>query len=124
MAVVRVERLENIGCGCGNSVRAAEVLVEARNSRNARPNDQVYLESNYDRVNYRSTVRTAGSFGVFILGLAAGEFALPRLGLASIPCSIGFGLILALAAFLIITRVFNRNPLGEPEVVKLIHGGA
>ncbi|MDR1212036.1 MAG: SoxR reducing system RseC family protein [Spirochaetaceae bacterium] len=121
MATVRVERLENTGCGCGNCVRKNEALIEARNKCDARLNDQVYLESNYDWAKYRSTVRTAVSFGALILGMAAGNGMFPRLGPAAVPCSVALGFILAATAFLAITKIFTRKPLSRPEVVELIH---
>jgi hypothetical protein len=119
-AIVRVERLENTGCGCGNCVRKKETLVKARNSCNAGLNDQVYLESNYDWVKYRSTIKTALSFTVLVLGMAAGNFIFPRLGLTSISYSVACGLILAAAAFLVITKIFSRRPLSQGEAVELI----
>ncbi|MDR1429221.1 MAG: SoxR reducing system RseC family protein [Spirochaetaceae bacterium] len=123
MAVVRVERLENTGCGCGNCVRKDEVLIEAHNRCKARLNDKVYLESNDDWVKYRSTIRTAASFGTLILGMAAGNIMFSRLGQALIPCSAALGLILAAAAFLVITKIFKSRPLSRPEAAELIAGG-
>lgn len=120
MAVVKVERLDNTGCGCGNCVRKDELLIEARNTCNARPNDQVYLDSNDDWVKYRSTVRTALSFGALILGMAAGNLVFPGLGQAAIPCSVALGFMLAAAAFLTVTKIFKRRPLSRPEVAELV----
>jgi hypothetical protein len=120
MAIVKVERFENTGCGCGNSVRKNETLVEARNRCKAGLNDQVYLDSNYDWIKFRSTIKTAVSFGVLILGMAVGNFIFPRLGLASVSYSIVFGLILAAAAFLVITKIFKRRPLSQAEAAELV----
>ncbi|MDR1178753.1 MAG: SoxR reducing system RseC family protein [Spirochaetaceae bacterium] len=119
-AIVMVERLENTGCGCGNCVRKNTTLIEARNNCNARLNDRVYLESDFDWAKYRGTVRTAVSFGMLILGMTAGNVLFPRLGPAAVPCSVALGFILAAAAFWGITKIFKRKPLGRPEVVALI----
>ena len=120
MATVRVERMVIAGCGCGKMTRKEEALMEVKNLCNAGLNDRVVLNSPYDIMHYRNTIQISGAFLVFILGCAAGEGIFPQLVLSHrILFSLGLGLVLGVAAFLVIRSIYRKKTLPVPVAYDL-----
>jgi hypothetical protein len=122
MAVVKVERLLTTGGGCCGQVTTREpAFLETRNLCHARIGDQVRVESDYDKVQFRNLVQMGICLAAFIVSLGIGDAVWPRLGITTYkePLSFGLGMVVTGAAFGIIRRVNKKNPRNIPAACEL-----
>ena len=122
MATVKVQRLVNTGCGCGNMLTTEDTLVEVKNLCHANLNDPVALNSIHEITSYRNIIQAIGASLAFIMGIAAGEHIFPYVGITpKTSVSVGFGLVLGTIAFLTIRGIYRKKSLPVPVAYKLLH---
>jgi hypothetical protein len=122
MAEVRIERLLITGGGCCVAEDRETVRIDVRNKCGAGAGDYVSVISDYDRLNFRKSIRYLICTGAFIVGMGIGNYLWPALGTAAwkVPLSLALGVVLALAVFALTGVVYRRQPAFIPGAYEVI----
>jgi hypothetical protein len=125
MAEVRIERLLTTGGGCCIAEKWETVHVDVRNKCGARVGDYVGVISDYDRFNFRKTMRYLACAAAFVAGMGIGNYLWPALGISAWkdPLSFALGGVLVVAAFALISAVYRRRPTFTPGAYEVISPG-
>jgi hypothetical protein len=125
-ALVEVTRLVKTGRRGGGKTYRHTVEIRARNNLQARPGDQVELESDFRAVKLVSLAQSAGFFLVLALAAIPGNLLFRRLGLGGMtdPLSLILGFAAALLASYILKPVFIRLRPDSARILRVLGAGA
>jgi hypothetical protein len=125
MAEVRIERPLTTGGGCCIAEKWETVYVDVRNKCGAGTGDYVGVISDYDRFNFRKSMRYLACAAAFVAGMGIGNYLWPALGISAWkdPLSLALGCVLTLAIFALTGAAYRRQPVFIPGAYEVISPG-
>ncbi|MDR2053751.1 MAG: SoxR reducing system RseC family protein [Treponema sp.] len=125
MAEVGIERPLTTGGGCCIAETWETVHIDVRNECGAGVGDYVGVISDYDRFNFRKSVRYLASAAAFVVGMGIGNYLWPALGISAWKDLLSFALggVLTLAIFAMTGAVYRGRPAFIPGAYEVISPG-